>query len=56
MYFIIAPIKIKPGFKDRFVEEMLGDFYNSFYGPAAEPARKFVEAMDGACQVSCRVG
>ena len=25
MYVIIAPIKIKSGFKDRFVEEMLGD-------------------------------
>ncbi len=25
MYVILAPIEIKPGFKDRFVEEMLGD-------------------------------
>ena len=28
------------------VEEMISEFYNSFYGPAAKPARKFVEAME----------
>ena len=25
MYVIIAPIQIKPGFKEKFIEEMIGD-------------------------------
>lgn len=25
MFVIVAPIQIKPGFKDRFIEEMIGD-------------------------------
>ena len=25
MYVVIAPVQIKPGFKERFVEEMIGD-------------------------------
>ncbi|HAL46998.1 MAG: antibiotic biosynthesis monooxygenase [SAR202 cluster bacterium] len=25
MYVILAPIQIKPGFKERFIEEMIGD-------------------------------
>ncbi|MDP6072759.1 MAG: putative quinol monooxygenase [SAR202 cluster bacterium] len=25
MYVILAPIQIKPGFKDEFIEEMIGD-------------------------------
>ena len=25
MYVIVAPIQIKPGFKDQFIEEMIGD-------------------------------
>ena len=28
------------------VQDMLNEFYDCFYGPAAKPARKFVEAME----------
>ena len=28
------------------VQDMLNEFYDRFYGPAAEPARKFVKAME----------